>query len=112
MTAFYDKLRHAWDTQNSKLIVGLDPDLNRIPDAIKNHERPIFEFCRQIVDATAPFVCGFKPQIAYFASQSAEDDLTLLCQYIKKNYPHLPIILDSKRGDIGTTAEHHACGGR
>lgn len=108
MIAFYEKLAKAWDTQNSRLVVGLDPDINRFPEAVKSHPRPIYNFCRKIIDATAPFACAFKPQIAYFSSQSAEEDLAMISSYIKENYPHIPIILDSKRGDIGTTADHYA----
>ena len=105
---FTDKLNHAWQTNNSLLMIGLDPDVNRFPEEVKNNKHAIYDFCVNIIDATAPYACGFKPQIAYFASESAEDQLAGICQYINKNYPHLPIVLDSKRGDIGTTAEHYA----
>ena len=50
---------------------------------------------------TAPYVCGFKPQIAYFAAAGAEGQLEDLCAYMRENYPHLPIMMDAKRGDIG-----------
>jgi len=66
------------------------------------------QFCLGIVDATAPYVCGFKPQIAYFAAERAEGQLEALCGYIRERYPHLPIVLDAKRGDIGATAEQYA----
>lgn len=105
---FTEKLKSAWKTNNSLLMVGLDPDTNRFPEEFKNNPNAIYDFCTGIVDATAAYACGFKPQIAYFASQSAEEQLMGICEYIKKYYPHLPIILDSKRGDIGTTAEHYA----
>lgn len=105
---FTEKLQAAWQSQNSLLMVGLDPDIQRFPEEIAQDKNAIYEFCTGIVDATAEFACGFKPQIAYFASQGAETQLANICQYIQKNYPHLPIVLDSKRGDIGTTAEHYA----
>lgn len=105
---FTEKLQAAWQSQNSLLMVGLDPDIQRFPEEIAQDKNAIYEFCTGIVDATAEFACGFKPQIAYFASQEAETQLANICQYIQKNYPHLPIVLDSKRGDIGTTAEHYA----
>jgi len=53
-------------------------------------------------------VCGFKPQIAYFAAERAEGQLEALCGYIRERYPQLPIVLDAKRGDIGATAEQYA----
>jgi orotidine-5'-phosphate decarboxylase len=105
---FIEKLRQAWLNTDSMLTVGLDPDPVRFPQELQNHPKAIFEFCRGIADATAPYACAFKPQIAYFASQGAEDQLEDLCAYLRENHPSLPIILDAKRGDIGSTAEHYA----
>ena len=65
-------------------------------------------FCRAIIDATADLVCAFKPQIAYFASQGEEPALERICRYIRETYPDVTLILDAKRGDIGSTAEHYA----
>jgi orotidine-5'-phosphate decarboxylase len=90
------------------LMVGLDPDPQRFPAELQGRPDAIFEFCKAIVDVTAPYVCGVKPQIAYFSSQRAEEQLEALCAYIQENYPHLPIVLDAKRGDIGSTAEQYA----
>ena len=70
--SFTEKLSAAWDQSRSLLMVGLDPDVTRLPDEVKGRPDAIFEFCRRIVDATAPYVCGFKPQIAYFAAAAAE----------------------------------------
>ncbi|MCC4119151.1 orotidine 5'-phosphate decarboxylase, partial [Aromatoleum toluclasticum] len=66
------------------------------------------EFCKGIVDATADLVCCFKPQIAYFAAQRAEDQLEDLIAYINERHPDTPVILDPKRGDIGSTAAQYA----
>jgi orotidine-5'-phosphate decarboxylase len=68
----------------------------------------IFTFCKAIIDATAATVCAFKPQIAYFAAIAAEDQLQAICDYLKAQYPQIPIVLDAKRGDIGATAEQYA----
>jgi orotidine-5'-phosphate decarboxylase len=57
------------------------------------------------VDATADLVCAFKPQIAYYSASHAERDLELTIDYIHQNHPGIPVILDAKRGDIGSTAE-------
>ena len=81
-------------------MVGLDPDLPRLPAELQGKPTAIFEFCRQIVDATAPFVCGFKPQIAYFAAARAEGQLEDLCAYIREQYPHLPLVLDGRHGVV------------
>jgi orotidine-5'-phosphate decarboxylase len=106
--ALYHKLVAAWQSQNSLLCVGLDPDLSRMPDAIAGSETPYFDFCRAIVDATAPHVCAFKPQFAHFAARAAEQELARLIAYIRSEYPHIVVILDAKRGDIGSTATYYA----
>jgi orotidine-5'-phosphate decarboxylase len=90
------------------LMVGLDPDPHRFPAELQGRPDAIFEFCKAIVDVTAPYVCGVKPQIAYFSAQRAEEQLEALCAYIQEHHPHLPIVLDAKRGDIGSTAEQYA----
>jgi orotidine-5'-phosphate decarboxylase len=90
------------------LCVGFDPDPKRMPASSGSKPLGIFEFCRDIADATADVVCAFKPQFAYFASQGAEDQLEKLIHHLKDRYPHIPVILDAKRGDIGSTAEHYA----
>lgn len=105
---FTEKLNAAWDKNNSLLCVGLDPDLGRFPECLRGQKEAIFSFCKAIVDETADLVCAFKPQIAYFHAAKAEDQLEALCQYIKKTYPSIPIILDAKRGDIGATATQYA----
>jgi len=107
-TSFVAMLQSRWSNANSLLCVGLDPDLTRLPAHLAGRDDAIYEFCRQIVDATHDLACAFKPQIAYFASLRAEDQLEALIAYIKTRYPDLPVILDAKRGDIGSTAEHYA----
>ncbi len=90
------------------MCVGLDPDPDRMPTVLETSADPVWEFCKAIVDATADLVCAFKPQIAFFASQRAETQLERLCTYIREEYPDVALILDAKRGDIGSTAEHYA----
>ena len=90
------------------LCVGFDPDPQRLPQSLQGKPEGIFEFCREIADATADLVCAFKPQFAYFASQRAEAQLEKLIKHLKDKYPNIPVILDSKRGDIGSTADHYA----
>jgi orotidine-5'-phosphate decarboxylase len=105
---FTQQLQSAWASQGSMLCVGFDPDPKRLPAVFQGKPEGIFEFCREIADATADTACSFKPQFAYFASQRAEAQLEKLTRYLKDKYPHIPVILDSKRGDIGSTADHYA----
>ena len=105
---FNQQLQSAWASQGSMLCVGFDPDPKRLPPSFQGKPEGIFEFCREIADATADLVCSFKPQFAYFASQRAEAQLEKLIRHLKNQYPHIPVILDSKRGDIGSTADHYA----
>jgi orotidine-5'-phosphate decarboxylase len=105
---FTQQLQSAWASQGSMLCVGFDPDPKRLPAIFQSKPEGIFEFCREIADATADTVCAFKPQFAYFASQRAEAQLEKLTRYLKDQYPRIPVILDSKRGDIGSTADHYA----
>ncbi|NMM76700.1 orotidine-5'-phosphate decarboxylase [Rhodococcus sp. SRB_17] len=105
---FLDML-HAASTHNgSMLCVGLDPEPTRFPAALRDDPRKIYDFCAAIVDATADLVCAFKPQIAYFAAHGAEDQLERLMQHMRCNAPRVPVILDAKRGDIGSTAQQYA----
>jgi orotidine-5'-phosphate decarboxylase len=105
---FTDKLAAAIRAHDSLLCVGLDPDIQRFPDTLKGKSDAIFTFCKAIIDATAATACAFKPQIAYFAALAAEDQLQAICDYLKAQYPQIPIVLDAKRGDIGATAEQYA----
>ena len=90
------------------MCVGLDPDPSRFPEIIGDGPDSIFTFNRAIIDATADLVCAYKPQIAHFAALNAEDQLKESIAYIHSEYPGIPVILDSKRGDIGSTAERYA----
>ena len=105
---FMTALEAAWQQRNSLLCVGLDPDPAKFPVHLQGRPDAILEFCKAIVDATADLVCCFKPQIAYFAAHRAEDQLEALIQHIHAAHPDTPVILDAKRGDIGSTAEQYA----
>ena len=90
------------------LCVGLDPDPTRMPFPLDGVHGATETFCKAIIDATADLVCAFKPQIAYFASQGEEQALERICRYVRETYPDVTLILDAKRGDIGSTAKHYA----
>jgi len=106
---FIERLRTRWHQADTLLCVGLDPDPAKFPDAFANDEDALFAFCRDIADATAEYACAFKPQIAYFAaSNGGEAALQRLIAHINATYPAVPVILDAKRGDIGSTAQQYA----
>jgi len=105
---FIERLQQAWAEHDSLLSVGLDPEPARFPSRLQDDPDGIFMFCREIVDATADLVCCFKPQIAHFAARSAEDALRRVIKHIHERHPDVPVILDAKRGDIGSTAKHYA----
>ena len=106
--SFLGKIQQRWQSSGSMLCVGLDPDQNRIPEVLRRKNNAIEQFCCAIVDATAATACAFKPQIAYFASAGAEQQLENIIRYINLHHPDVPVILDAKRGDIGSTATHYA----
>ena len=108
MMNFLDLLAAAEQRNQSMLCVGLDPEPARFPEKLRGDARRIFDFCAAIVDATADLVIAFKPQIAYFAAHRAESQLERLMAHMRSVAPQVPVILDAKRGDIGSSAEQYA----
>src|SRR3569832_604642 len=108
LMTFLQQLQDAQQRNGSMLCVGLDPDPQRFPGAYKGDASRIYDFCARIVDATADLAIAFKPQIAYFAAHGAERQLEQLMAHLRSDAPHVPVILDAKRGDIGSTAEQYA----
>ncbi|MGH8076023.1 MAG: orotidine-5'-phosphate decarboxylase [Lysobacter sp.] len=106
--SFATALQNRWHAANSLVCVGLDPEPAKFPAHFRDDPDAVFAFCRDLVDATAEYACSFKPQIAHFAALGAEDALQRLIAHIHRVYPDIPVILDSKRGDIGSTAQHYA----
>ncbi len=105
---FIGRLYAAARRNDSLLCVGLDPEPEKFPEHIRALPQAVFEFNRRIIDATAGYACCFKPQFAHYAALGAEDQLLATIRYIHEKYPYLPVILDSKRGDIGSTAARYA----
>ncbi len=106
--SFVEGIAHAESLNRSMLCVGLDPDPARFPGRWQGDANRIFDFCAAIVNATRDLVIAFKPQIAYFAAHRAEVQLERLIAHIRQAAPDVPVILDAKRGDIGSTAEQYA----
>lgn len=105
---FLEKMLAAERQNQTLLCVGLDPEPQRFPLHWRGDAGRIFDFCAAMVDATADLALAFKPQIAYFAAHRAEDQLEQLMAYMRRVAPGVPVILDAKRGDIGSTAEQYA----
>ena len=96
--------------KRSFLCVGLDSDINKIPEHLKTSDRPVFEFNKAIIDATAPYCVAYKPNLAFYESRSLEGwkDLEDTVSYLNQNYPEVFLIADAKRGDIGNTSKMYA----
>ena len=105
---FLQQLEAAMAANDSLVCVGLDPEVERFPPHLRDEPRAIYAFNRAIIDATADLVCAYKPQIAHYAAVAAEDQLQDTIRYIRERAPGIPVILDSKRGDIGSTAAKYA----
>jgi orotidine-5'-phosphate decarboxylase len=112
--SFKEKIAAATARADSLLCVGLDPELSRLPKAIASLKDPFYEFNRAIIDATASSACSYKFQVAHYAAEGRERELERSIAHLRQGHPHIPFILDGKRGDIGSTAERYAveCFGR
>lgn len=97
-------------SKKSFLCVGLDVDLNKIPQHLLNEEDPIFAFNKSIVDATAPYCVAYKPNLAFYEAYGIKGLVAFqkTVEYIQQNYPEQFIIADAKRGDIGNTSAMYA----
>lgn len=107
---FLQKLEKAIQKNNSLLCIGLDPDISKLPKHLISAYDPIFEFNKQIIEQTHDLVCAYKPQIAYYSALGIPGIKALqkTIEYISKQYSSIPVILDAKRGDIGSTAKQYA----
>lgn len=106
--SFHAQLEYGWRASQSLLCVGLDPQLDLLPTSFDKDRDSVLEFCKTIVDATHSYACAFKPNHAHFASLGLEDELADLIEYVHRHFEKLPVVLDAKRGDIGSTAQRYA----
>lgn len=97
-------------TKKSFLCVGLDTDLNKVPEHLLKEDDPIFSFNKAIIDATAPFCVAYKPNLAFYECYGLKGMAAFerTIDYLKKFYPSHFIIADAKRGDIGNTSSMYA----
>ncbi len=93
------------EASGSLLCVGLDPELARVPERFHAELHPLFAFCREVIDATAPFACAFKPNTAFFEALGAQGwtELAMIFAHVREHHPDVFLICDAKRGDIGST---------
>jgi len=105
---FTEKLHAAWRAADSLLCVGLDPQLDRLPAALRGERQPLLAFSKRIIEATLPHACAYKPQFAYYAAEDRLDELRETIAFLRAAAPDRLVILDAKRGDIGSTAEQYA----
>src|SRR5690606_22004924 len=105
---FMRQLHARWESAGTLVCVGLDPEPAKFPSRFSGDADAVFGFCRDVVDATAEYACAFKPQIAHFAALRAGGALERLDAHVHAAPSGVPVILDAKRGDIGSTAKHYA----
>jgi orotidine-5'-phosphate decarboxylase len=106
--SFKERLQKAWESSNSMVCVGLDPQMDRLPDGVRGEEKAFLAFNKRIIDATVEHACAYKPQFAYYAAENRLDELRQTMDYLREVAPDRVTILDAKRGDIGSTADQYA----
>ena len=96
--------------KKSFLCVGLDVDLEKVPEHIKTMQDPLYEFSKAIIDSTAAYAVAYKPNIAFFETYGPEGMASLkrVMDYLNNKHPEIFTIADAKRGDIGNTATRYA----
>ena len=107
LRSFFEILADRCEQVGSSLCVGLDPDPLRIPRYLGSGPEAIYKFCAEVIEATADLASAFKPNAAFFESIGVEG-LHVLDQVLRLVPPEVPVILDVKRGDVGSTAKHYA----
>ena len=105
---FREQLCAGWRCSGSLLGIGFDPLPDQFPEPISRDGAGALRFCLDIADAVGDLACAFKPQFAHFAALGAEAELATLIRELQLRFPDVPVILDAKRGDIGSTAERYA----
>jgi orotidine-5'-phosphate decarboxylase len=107
---FCQKLSEIIKKQNSLVCIGLDSDFRKLPAFLKSEKNPQFLFNKAVIDATHDLICAYKPNTAFYEARGVEGvtDLYKTCQYLKRNYPEIVLIIDAKRADIGSTNNDYA----
>jgi len=107
LNAFFEKLERAVMANRSRLCIGLDPRMEKLPSPFRYAASPLFAFNKAIINATAPHACAYKPNLAFYIAHGVEG-IAALKKTIRYIPQEIPIIADAKWGDIGSTAEVYA----
>ncbi len=105
--SFYSKYQARWQNVRSLLCVGLDSDITQLPECVLAERNPIWEFNRRIIDETYKHACAYKPNLAFYLSDGPRG-LEALQRTVAYIPDEIPVILDCKSGDIGSTMEQYA----
>lgn len=100
--SFWHKYQERYKATGSVLCVGLDPELSKLPDCVKKTANPIWEFNKAIIASTADYACAFKPNLAFYLADGLRG-LEALYKTVEAIPDEIPVILDCKVGDIGST---------
>ena len=103
---FFERLRDRIETTGSVVSVGLDPDLDRLPERMHDHDLPRWAFNRRIIDATHEHAAAYKPNAAFYEDPDGWRSLVETIAYARGK--DVPVILDAKRADIGNTTRQYA----
>jgi orotidine-5'-phosphate decarboxylase len=105
--SFNEKLANAIKKNSSRVCVGLDVDINKMPDQYSKDSKGVLEFNKMIIGATKDYVCSYKPNMAFYEALGL-DGIEVLKETIDMIPNDIPVIVDAKRGDIGNTAKQYA----
>ena len=105
--SFYHKYQARWQSTKSLICIGLDSDVTQFPDCVLSEANPIWEFNRRLIEATHASACAYKPNLAFYLSDGIRglEALQHTVEFIPRE---IPVILDCKVGDIGSTMEQYA----
>jgi orotidine-5'-phosphate decarboxylase len=97
-------------SKKSFLCIGLDSDQEKIPHHLKSYQHPVYEFNKEVIDATTAFCVAYKPNLAFYECRGllGLKELELTIRYLREHYPDIFLIADAKRGDIGNTSKMYA----
>ena len=104
---YFERLAARCEAAGTSLCIGLDPEPDRMPRHLPRTPEGIYRFLAEIIEATAEYAAAFKPNIAFFESIGVEG-YQVLSQSLRHVPPSIPVIIDAKRGDIGSTGRHYA----
>jgi len=106
----FQEIKSQIDKKETLLCIGLDPDLDEMPQHLLMNDDPLFDFCKEIIDATHDLAIAYKPNTAFFEAGGYKGwrSLEKVAKYIKENYPEIFLIADAKRGDIFNSSKMYA----